>query len=105
MPKLFKKFGLAICTATLVACASPVSSVHTIDDRPQISVAGAPIGARLLVNDVDVGAAADFDGSQQILRLESGMHNIAVMLDNRIVHQEEVFLGNDTRRVIRIPGP
>jgi hypothetical protein len=82
----------------LAGCGTPTTLVRTPDTRPALAVSGAPEGARLLVDANDVGPAAAYDGRPGVLRLEPGVHVVAVRDGTgRVVFTEKVFLESELK--------
>jgi hypothetical protein len=94
-----KAASLIMCLLLLVGCAMPTTRVQTVDDRPSISVHGAPRGAVLIVDGLSMGRADQYDGAPQILRLESGTHEIQIVKDDTVVFAERIFLGSAHKKI------
>jgi hypothetical protein len=90
---------LTLCILLLVGCAMPTTRVQTVDDRPSISVHGAPRGAVLFVDGLSMGAANQYDGAPNILRLEPGTHEILIAKDGAVVFTERIFLGSAHKKI------
>jgi hypothetical protein len=84
---------LIMCLSLLVGCAMPATRVQTIDDRPSISVHGAPRGALLYVDGLPMGPADQYR-SVEVLRLEPGTHEIQVVKDGTVIFAQRIFLGS-----------
>jgi len=94
-----KAAAFIMCFLFLVGCSMPTTSVQTVDDRPSISVHGAPRGAVLFVDGLSMGPADYYDGDPHILRLESGTHEIRIVKDGAVVFSERIFLGSAHRKI------
>mgnify|MGYP006297962561 CR=1 FL=1 len=93
--------GLALL---LGGCVYPSESVQTLDDRPMLSIKGAPDGAVLLVDGVEMGNAAQYDGDKRVLRIEPGTHSIQVRKGDTLYHQGQVYVGSGTAKTISVSG-
>jgi hypothetical protein len=74
------------------------------DERPQLIIANAGAETVLLVNGVDVGAAAEYDGNPGTLRLPTGTHVVEVIKGGQTIHRETVFLSGGVIRTVTVPG-
>jgi hypothetical protein len=84
---------LILCLSLLVGCAMPATRVQTVDDRPSISVHGAPRGAMLYVDGLPMGPADQYRGVE-VLRLEPGIHEVQLVLDSVVIFTQRIFLGS-----------
>lgn len=103
-----KRFLLtAAASLVLTACVYPNQQVLTVDDRPGLFVVGAPEDAILYVDGLEMGPSGRFDGQPNVLAVEPGTHRVEVRLGSRVLHSVDIFLGEGTRREIRVPdsGP
>ncbi|MDZ8118481.1 hypothetical protein [Pontiella agarivorans] len=95
-------------TATLLTaglfsgCAYPEKAkVEQKDARPTLGIAGAPAGAKLFVDGLDMGPAARFNGKAGVLLVESGKHQIEVRSPSgAVLYTEEVFLSGETTKIL-----
>lgn len=85
-------------------CVYPTSNIQTTDTRPAIAIAGAPEGAQLVVDGLDMGMASLYDGKKHVLLLEKGMHKICVQMGSMVIHSSEVFLDDGIRKTISVAG-
>lgn len=92
-------FLLAVAVA---GCVYPTSKVNTVDDRPTLSVDGAPSGSVLVVDGIVVGPAAEFASGKQAVRLQSGTHVIRVESAGRAIFEEKVFLSSGISKSINV---
>ena len=63
---------------------------------------GAPAGARVIVDGADAGEAAGFDGSNAILTVVSGTHNVVVMSAGRAIYDQQIYVGSGSRLAIGV---
>jgi hypothetical protein len=79
------------------------AEIQQKDSRPAIGVTGAPEGATLFVDGLDMGPASRYDGENNVLLVESGSHRVEVRAaDGRVILSEEVFLSSSTTKVFRV---
>lgn len=95
------------CAALLAAvpgCKYPApAKVEQKDTRPAIGIAGAPKGAELYVDGVNMGPARDYDGKSKVLLVESGNHLVEVKsASGEVLLSEKVFLGSLATKVFKI---
>lgn len=82
----------------------PKTNVRVTDDRPSISVTGAPADASVYVDGLFMGTAGDYDGRKKVLQLESGTHEIEIKSGGATVYSETVYLGEGTTKDISVSG-
>jgi hypothetical protein len=84
----------------LSACAMPSQAARTRDTRPALAVSGAPAGSQLVVDGLEVGSAAMYDGRPNVLRLEPGTHDVAVRgATGGVILQQKVFLESELKTI------
>jgi uncharacterized protein YfaP (DUF2135 family) len=98
---------LTICLVLatgFAACKYPAPSKNEQEDRrPSIGIEGAPAGATLFVDGLNMGLASKFDGKEHVLLVESGTHRVEVKsADGKLLHAETVFLGSSTTKILVI---
>jgi hypothetical protein len=101
MTKSLRFVLLILC---LNGCVYANRQTHTVDDRPSLFVVNAPSNATLHVDGSEVGPASKFDGNPTILLLEPGTHHVEIRQESNVIRSLDVFLGEGTRREIRLPG-
>lgn len=89
----------ALAVAAGLACAGPTTVVRTVDTRPAIAVVGAPAGAVLFLDGLQVGDPADYDGNPGVLRVEAGTHELELRVDGRAVFTQRVFVESELKTV------
>ncbi len=95
-----KKLFTVILMVVFIGCAMPKSQVISTDERPKISIQGAPQGTILYVDDLSMGDANQYNGVDQVLSLESGTHIVEIRsIDGSIIYQEKVFLGSELKKI------
>jgi len=98
MKRLFLAFPL-LC----LACATPVTVVRTVDDRPRLLLQGAPEGAMLLVDGKPVGKASAFSGNPGVCLVEPGVHLLEVRLGGQVLVSQKAFFGGGEQRTLVVP--
>lgn len=97
-----KRIVFLLITFVIVGCVYPTSQVGAVDDRPTLSIDGAPVDSMLLVDGIVVGKAADFVSGKQAVRLQAGTHVIRVEQSGKAIYEEKVFLSSGVSRSINI---
>lgn len=100
---MMKRTILALSVLALAGCSYPNSTVRTVDSRPFISIANAPPSAILVIDGVQIGLAADYDGKKQKLQLERGTHKVAILQAGQVVFENTVYLGDEVTKTITVP--
>ena len=88
---------------SLVACNSyPTTDVKQGASRPSLVLNGAGDGL-LIVDGIDMGEAASFDGKPNALLVEPGRHNVQVVGPNgRVIYQSEIYVSLGEIKVIEV---
>ena len=95
---------LVLITICVAGCAYPTSMVNTVDDRPRITIEGAPDDAQLYVDNLLMGEVGTYSDRNGSLVLQAGTHQIEVISGGRTIHSERVFLGQGTYKAIHVSG-
>lgn len=77
--------------AALAGCAMPATEVKTGSVRPALAVQGAPAGAMLYVDGLQIGEAARYDGKAQKLMIEEGAHRVEIRQGGTVLHSQQIF--------------
>ncbi len=96
--------AVVMAAATLTACTYPVSQTKVVDDRPAITISGAPAGSQLVVDGLAMGPADSFASTRQVLKLPSGTHVVRIEQQGRVLHEEKVYLGDGVTRTVTVQG-
>lgn len=89
----------------LAAACMPETMVQTGAQRPAIMIKGAPEGAILYVDGLQIGPASKYDGNPNVLNVLEGLHQIEVRQGATVVHQEKTYVSNgETRPVVVVTG-
>ncbi len=97
--------GLLVLTAVLIqGCSYPdAAKIEQKDSRPAIGVSGAPEGAMLFVDGLEMGKARRFDGKENVLLVESGKHLVEVKTaSGKVLLSETLFLSSSTTKLLAI---
>ncbi|WP_051971609.1 hypothetical protein [Massilia sp. 9096] len=101
----------ALCAAMLAALAGcvqmPTEKQTVVDQRPQITFhvngqAQRVAGARVLVDELDVGAVQDYLEGQASLRVLPGTHVVKVQAGGNVLLMERAYLGDGVVRPFNI---
>ena len=95
---------LLISAALLQGCTYPeAAKIEQKDARPAIGISGAPKGAILFVDGLQMGKTAQFDGTKGVLLVESGKHLVEVKTAaGETLHSETLFLSNSTTKILTV---
>lgn len=86
-------------TITLAGCSMPTTTVRAVDSRPSISVTNAPDDAVLLVDGMQIGKAASYNGEPNVLLLEPGTHRIVVQQGGIHLYDQQIFVDSEHKRI------
>lgn len=94
-----RKLAAAILLA-LAACVGPTTTLKTVDSRPAIAIAGAPMGAQVLLDGTAVGEATRYDGNPGILRVEQGTHDVEIRTaSGEVIFKQRVFVESELKTI------
>jgi hypothetical protein len=88
----------------LLACATPVTVVQTVDDRSRLLIESAPAGAKLFLDGKLVGEASAYSGNPKVLLVEPGVHLVEIKLGERLLASQKLFFGGGEQRRLAIPS-
>lgn len=92
----------------LVACVqTPTESTQVIDDRPRlafepIGLSADPAQYQIYIDGVSYGPMSDFLVDENALRIIAGRHMIEVKSAGQTIFSQDVFLGENSTRVIKV---
>lgn len=103
MNKLGAVAGVALLAASGGCVQMPTERQSVVDQRPQISFrvsAEQPrvIGARVLVDELDMGTVGDFIDGKASLRVLPGTHVVKVQSGADVLLVEQAYLGDGVSR-------
>jgi hypothetical protein len=88
-----KLLATLVVIAALAGCM-PQTSVRTGMSPPTLTVTGAPSGAILFIDGLDMGSAAQYDGNPKVLAVLEGTHQVEVRLGVNVVYKEKAFVSS-----------
>ncbi|MBB3224415.1 hypothetical protein [Pseudoduganella umbonata] len=89
-----------VMAVALAGCALPTTDVKTGSLRPALAVQGAPAGALLYVDGIQIGEAALYDGKARKVMIEEGAHRIEVKQGATLLHTQQIFAGAGETAVV-----
>jgi hypothetical protein len=92
-----------IAVAGLAACSYPQAQVGTVDTRPHLSIAGAPAGAQLVIDNVALGAAANYAPGIREITLDHGTHHVVITNGGTVLYNNSIYLGAGADSTITVP--
>jgi len=105
---MLKRAVAALALATLAACVSyPTEKSGVADTRPHIAFRvadGADANARVLVDGLDMGRAADFAEGKAALRVLPGTHQLTVRAGDRTLVSEKFYVADGVSRTFDVKG-
>lgn len=90
---------LSILTCILCSCSMPNTFVRNVDDRPKLVFKGAPEGAVLVVDGLNMGNAGQYDGDPKVLVVEPGTHSIRVTSGSDVIYEQRVFVESSMKTI------
>ncbi|MGH8616929.1 MAG: hypothetical protein ACREUW_04510 [Burkholderiales bacterium] len=95
---------LACCGVVilLASCSVPDTNVRTGSPRPALVIKGAPMGAIIVVDGLEVGVSEQYDGNPGALVVEEGVHVVEVRRAGQVIHSERIFISNGETRTITV---
>lgn len=91
-------FSLLALVFALCSCM-PTTTVRTVDDRPTLAFKGAPAGATLYIDGLNMGPVAQYDGENMVLTVEPGTHTVRVMVNNTLIYEQRVFVESSQKTI------
>jgi len=120
-----------ICLLTALVfsgCAMPTTSVRTVDDRPTLAIKGAPEGAILFVDGLNMGLANQYSGTLSksypdtrmatqysgsstsnggstgadntpVLLVEPGTHVVRITVGNTTIYEQKIFVESSLKTI------
>ncbi|AYG95389.1 hypothetical protein D8I30_09530 [Brevundimonas naejangsanensis] len=94
----------AVIGLSVAGCATayPTSTVSQGTPDGRLWFSGAPAGARVVIDGVDAGEAAAFDGRAAILEVTPGRHVVEVVAAGTPIHSQTVMVGAGSRIQIKV---
>jgi len=91
--------GIAL---VLASCALPDTNVRTGSPRPTLVIKGAPIGAVVIIDGLEIGPTENYDGNPGALVVEEGVHLVEVRRAGQVIHSERIFISNGETRTVSV---
>ena len=98
-----KSLAILVAIAALAGCM-PQTTVRTGMSPPTLMVTGAPSGALLFVDGLDMGSAAQYDGNPKVLAVLEGTHQVEVRFGSNVVHREKAFVSSGQSHTVAVGG-
>lgn len=96
------KFGFrwfaVLAIAMVAAACDPTTRTDITDERPSLAFTNAPIGSVVVVDGNNMGLAASFDGVENVLLVEPGIHYVEVRMGEKVLFSQRVFLSGQATR-------
>ena len=83
------------------ACSYPKSSVRATEENSALVFKGAPSTARVRVDGMEAGLAADYSGKRS-LGVLPGRHVVEVVDNGRVLLREDVFLSAGSIKTLNV---
>ncbi len=78
---------------------NPVTNVQAVDSRPTLSFVNAPKGAVVLVDGINMGEAALYNGSPKVLTVQSGTHDVVISMNGSSIFEQTVFVESEHKTI------
>ena len=91
-------FSLLAFVFALCSCM-PTTTVRTVDDRPTLAFNGAPEGALLYIDGLNMGRVDQYDGVNMMLTVEPGTHTVRVTVNNEAIYEQRVFVESSLKTI------
>lgn len=94
---------IAVSAITMGCVQMPTEKQSVSDLRPQISFKAnlsdqRMTSARVLIDNVDVGAVQEYLEGINTLKLQSGTHQLRIVQGNQILHDERFYAGDGVNK-------
>ncbi len=96
---------MLLATTIIAGCAMPTTTVRTLDERPTLAIKGAPEGAILFVDGLNMGLANRYggdssaSGSPTVLAVEPGTHLIQITVGGNTIYEQKVFVDGSLKTI------
>ncbi len=92
-------FSFLVFVFALCSCSMPTTAVRTVDERPSLAFKGAPEGAILFIDGLNMGSAGQYDGQSKVLVIEPGTHTVRVTVDNGVIYEQRIFVESSLKTI------
>lgn len=99
---------LVVFIGLLSGCVNkPVSTTEVVDDRPRLTLDTSALGKQvaqyqLLIDGVNYGSVTQYLKDESTLRVVPGKHVVEVVLEGQRIFSQDVYLGENTTRTIKV---
>ena len=92
-----------ILLLVVAGCTLPQTTIRTGAAAPGLAIKGAPAGAVLLVDGVQVGPASQYNGNPAVLAVLEGVHAVEIRDGGGTIFKEKIFVASGETHVVTIP--
>jgi hypothetical protein len=100
----FTQLTLLVGLCLILGACATSSTTRAVDDRPGLAFKNAPKDGILFIDKIQVGNPVVYDGKHQVLRLETGTHEVLVQTPSGTLLNENIFFGGGEIRTIVLTG-
>ncbi len=93
----------AVFGLLLVGCAYPRATVEQGGNNGNLYFPRASVGTRVILDGIDAGDAASYDGQKSVLGVVPGPHRIALRQGAATLYDRQIYVGADARMAIEVP--
>ena len=86
-----KKLLVSLIALALSACSLPTTKVNAGTARPTLTVLGAPAGAMLFVDGLQIGVASAYNGQPNTLLIEEGTHRLELRQGGTVLLAQKIL--------------
>lgn len=77
----------------------PSTVVRSVDSRPSLAVKGSSSTAELIIDGLNMGKAANYNGDPQILSVEPGTHRVLIIDNGAILYEQNIFVESELKTI------
>lgn len=94
-----KKCSFFMVLIFIFGCSMPSTTVRSVDSRPSIAIKGASTTADLLIDGLNVGKAAVYDGDPKTITIEPGTHRVSIIENGTVVYEQNIFVESELKTI------
>lgn len=94
-----KKCFFTIALLFTFGCSMPSTTVRSVDARPSIAIKGASATSNLLIDGLNVGKAAEYDGDPKKMMIEPGTHRVSIIDKGRVIYEQNIFVESELKTI------
>lgn len=83
----------------MLGCSMPSTTVRSVDSRPSIAIKGASATAYLIIDGLNVGKAAEYNGNPKTMTIESGTHRVSITENGKVVYEQNIFVESELKTI------